>query len=87
MSQVMHFDDDTEHYSEHVPIPDDDAEAGAMVSEVLEQYLATDDGETVGMSLASIRIQMETQNRILVKMVKTFEEQNNILREITRHLG
>jgi len=63
-----------DHYdTEDVPIPDDDAEAGAMVSEVLEQYLATADGETVAMSLASLRIQMETQNRILIKMAKALE--------------
>ena len=72
---------------EEIPFPETGDEPAFVASEVLEQYLATDEGETVAMSMASMRMQMETQNRILVKMVQAFEEQNRILREMTRHLG
>lgn len=82
MSNHSEEDREVAHINDQEMEPDFDVDPSdeAMLQEemvdltdILEQYLATEDGETISMSLVGVRKQLETQNKILIKLVKALE--------------
>lgn len=64
-------DDDIEDDDEDDIEDDDEEEAG--LGDLVASLLATPEGDTVATALVGIREQLETQNRILVKIFSTLK--------------
>lgn len=66
-------DDDIEDDDEDDDIEDDDDIEEAGLGDLVASLLATPEGDTVATALVGIREQLETQNRILVKIFSTLK--------------
>ena len=53
---------------------DDDVDAGSVMVELLETALITPDGETICSALVNMGRQLEIQNKILVKLLASFQK-------------
>ena len=53
---------------------DDDVDAGSVMVELLETALITPDGETICSALVNVGRQLEIQNKILVKLLASFQK-------------
>ena len=59
----------TEDEEEDEPIEEFDEEGGVDIAELMTSLMATDDGDTVCSDLVNIANQLQTQNRILIKIL------------------
>ena len=66
-------DDDDDIEDDDDDIEDDDEEEEAGLGDLVASLLATPEGDTVATALVGIREQLETQNRILVKIFSTLK--------------
>lgn len=66
-------DDDDIEDDEDDDIEDDDDIEEAGLGDLVASLLATPEGDTVATALVGIREQLETQNRILVKIFSTLK--------------
>ena len=59
----------TEDEEEDEPIEEFDEEGGVDIAELMTSLMATEDGDTVCSALVNIANQLQTQNKILIKML------------------
>jgi hypothetical protein len=59
----------TEDEEEEEPIEEFDDDGGVDIAELMTSLMATDDGDTVCSALVNIANQLQTQNKILIKML------------------
>ena len=59
----------TEDEEEEEPIEEFEDEGGVDVAELMTSLMATEDGDTVCSALVNIANQLQTQNKILIKML------------------
>jgi hypothetical protein len=67
-------DDDEEEVVEEVFDDDDDVPGLGDIADMAASLFATPDGDTVASALVGIREQLETQNRILIKILTTLKD-------------
>lgn len=67
------FEDDDEEVEE-VFDDDDDVPGLGDIADMAASLFATPDGDTVASALVGIREQLETQNRILIKILTTLKD-------------
>lgn len=70
---VSEFEDDDEEVEE-VFDDDDDVPGLGDIADMAASLFATPDGDTVASALVGIREQLETQNRILIKILTTLKD-------------
>lgn len=70
---VSEFEDDDEEVEE-VFDDDDDVPGLSDIADMAASLFATPDGDTVASALVGIREQLETQNRILIKILTTLKD-------------
>lgn len=66
--QIVEDDDGEEEFDEEDFEDDDDVVDDAGLGDLVASLLATPEGDTVASALVGIRDQLETQNRILIKI-------------------
>ena len=59
----------TEDEEEEEPIEEFEDEGGIDIAELMTSLMATEDGDTVCSALVNIANQLQTQNKILIKML------------------
>jgi hypothetical protein len=59
----------TEDEEEDEPIEEFEDEGGIDIAELMTSLMATEDGDTVCSALVNIANQLQTQNKILIKML------------------
>ena len=59
----------TEDEEEEEPIEEFEDDGGVDIAELMTSLMATDDGDTVCSALVNIANQLQTQNKILIKML------------------
>ena len=59
----------TEDEEEDEPIEEFEDEGGVDIAELMTSLMATEDGDTVCSALVNIANQLQTQNKILIKML------------------
>jgi hypothetical protein len=59
----------TEDEEEDKPIEEFEDEGGVDIAELMTSLMATEDGDTVCSALVNIANQLQTQNKILIKML------------------
>ena len=72
MSEEGEFEDDDEEIilsDDEYEINDDDDEDNMDIAGLMTSLLATPDGDTVCSALVNLCFQLETQNKILIKML------------------
>jgi hypothetical protein len=68
------FEDDDDEEVEEVFDDDDDVPGLGDIADMAASLFATPDGDTVASALVGIREQLETQNRILIKILTTLKD-------------
>jgi hypothetical protein len=68
------FEDDDDEEVEEVFDDDDDVPGMGDIADMAASLFATPDGDTVASALVGIREQLETQNRILIKILTTLKD-------------
>ena len=64
-------DDDEDSFSEHGWMDEDEEEEEGDITDLLSNTLMTPDGETLCGTLVKISDTLETQNKILIKLLST----------------
>jgi len=76
MSEEGEFEDDDEEIilsDDEYEINDDDDEDNMDIAGLMTSLLATPDGDTVCSALVNLCFQLETQNKILIKMLSRMQ--------------
>jgi hypothetical protein len=68
------LEDDDDEEVEEVFDDDDDVPGLGDIADMAASLFATPDGDTVASALVGIREQLETQNRILIKILTTLKD-------------
>lgn len=68
--QDQEFDAEDEDF-----FPEDDEDSGMDIAGLMTSLLATPDGDTVCSALVNLCFQLETQNKILIKMLAKMQTQ------------
>ena len=80
MSEEGEFEDDDEEIilsDDEYEINDDDDEDNMDIAGLMTSLLATPDGDTVCSALVNLCFQLETQNKILIKMLSRMHPQKS----------
>jgi len=73
--EILVTDDDDDDDDDEEEFDDDDEVPGlGDIADMAASLLATPDGDTVASALVGIREQLETQNRILIKIFSTLKD-------------
>jgi hypothetical protein len=73
--EILVTDDDDDDDEEEEEFDDDDEVPGlGDIADIAASLFATPDGDTVASALVGIREQLETQNRILIKILSTLKD-------------
>ncbi len=67
--EVEDQDDEVQMEDEDDFFPEDDEDAGMDIASLMTSLLATPDGDTVCSAIVNLCYQLETQNKILIKML------------------
>ena len=80
MSEEEEFEDEDEEIllsDDEYEINDDDDEDNMDIAGLMTSLLATPDGDTVCSALVNLCFQLETQNKILIKMLSRMHPQKS----------
>ena len=80
MSEEGEFEDDDEEIilsDDEYEINDDDDEDNMDIAGLMTSLLATPDGDTVCSAIVNLCFQLETQNKILIKMLSRMHPQKS----------
>jgi len=72
--EILVTDDDDDDDDEEEFDDDDEVPGLGDIADMAASLLATPDGDTVASALVGIREQLETQNRILIKIFSTLKD-------------